>query len=159
MRQRFQGGQGLGSEIRGVMRMHAGGGEQHAGMRIRASSIALRVLSSLEPVTIICATPAARGALHDGLAVGVEAVVREVDADVDQFHLRDSKLEDPAFAVADQQPAHDDSTWRINVPREVRAVLRWRSSEDRHGGADAEQERRRDHVDERPAVPFRVHQE
>ena len=99
-RQRLQRGQGVDGEVGGVMRMHAGGGEQHAGMRARELDRLARAFLARAGHDDL-RDAGGRGALQDGVAVGVEAVVREIGADVDQFH--GSELEDPALAMADQQ--------------------------------------------------------
>ena len=49
----------------------------------RTSSMARRVLEMLEPVTIMCVTPAACPFEHP-IAIHVVAVVREIDSNVDE---------------------------------------------------------------------------
>ena len=67
------------------MRMHARRGKQHPGMRARELDRLARAFFARSRDDDL-RNARGRGPLQDGVAVGVEAVVREVGADVDQFH-------------------------------------------------------------------------
>jgi len=75
---------GIG-EIGGMVRMHAGGREQYAGMLLRELDGASRGFDARAGDHQLH-DARGPGALHDVPAVGVKAVMRQVDADVDQFH-------------------------------------------------------------------------
>ena len=82
-----------GMELARVMRVDAGRRPERPGA-LRTSAMAARVLSSVLPVTTMRPTPAATRCGDDVVPVVVEAVVREVEADVDegQDHARNAVL-------------------------------------------------------------------
>ena len=83
--QRTHLGIAFGGVLDGVVRMHPGGGEQHAGMgagqRERLGRVFAAGAGDHHP-----GDTGRAGAREHGIAVVVEAVVGEVGADVDEGH-------------------------------------------------------------------------
>ena len=82
----------------GMVRMHAGGGEQETGMRLGQRQRLRRMLAAGAGDHHLHHAGVAR-ALQHRVAVVVEAVVGEVGADVDQFHAH-SLSRNPVGAAA-----------------------------------------------------------
>ena len=69
------------------MRVDTGGGEQPARMLACQFDGAARAILARAGDDHLAHADGG-GALHDGLAIGVETVVGEVDADIDEIHRR-----------------------------------------------------------------------